>query len=212
MNFPHLTLYLTGTLILLLTPGPAVLYIVARSLSQGRLAGLVSVLGLAVGTLFHVAAATLGLSALIVTSAVAFRTVKILGALYLIYLGVRTLASPGASGPGSGTGQNNRPPRRVFWDGLLVNLLNPKTAVFFLAFLPQFVDPASGKVAGQMFLLGILFVVLGLATDSLYALLAGGVGRWLEARADLRYRTRLLSGAIYLVLGIAAGIGGAEVQ
>ncbi|HSD83688.1 MAG TPA: LysE family translocator, partial [Anaerolineae bacterium] len=146
-NLPNLPVFLLAALILLLTPGPAVLYIVARSLDQGRLAGLVSVLSIEVGNSVHVLAAALGLSALLLSSALAFSVVKYLGAAYLIYLGLRRLLSRDAAQPTATLQRQSL--RRIFRQGVVVAVLNPKTALFFLAFLPQFVDPARGSAAAQ---------------------------------------------------------------
>ncbi len=144
-----LPLFLFASLILLLTPGPAVLYIIARSVDQGRAAGLVSVLSVEIGNFFHVLAATFGLSAILLSSATAFAIVKYLGAAYLIYLGIRKLFSreEAAAAPTV----ESQSLRRAFWQGILVAALNPKTALFFFAFLPQFADSARGPIAPQMF-------------------------------------------------------------
>ena len=158
------------TLALLVVPGPAVVYVVARSIHQGRRAGLASVVGIHVGTLVHIAAATLGLSALIASSAVAFTAVKIAGAVYLVGLGLWTLFSRRAEPDVALGGERNL--RRAFAQGILVNFLNPKTALFFLAFLPQFVDPDAPHPALQIAFLGFLFALLGLVTDSTWALAA----------------------------------------
>src|SRR5262249_36141720 len=166
-----LGIFALAALVLLLTPGPAVLYIVARSVDQGRRAGLVSVLGVHVGTLVHVLAAAAGLSALLTASATAFSVVKYLGAAYLVYLGVRRLLSRGASA--QRVDGRERRLSRVFLDGVTVNVLNPKTALFFLAFLPQFVDVTRGRVGAQVLCLGLVFVLLGAVTDGLYAVSSG---------------------------------------
>ncbi len=201
-------LFLLAALGLLLIPGPSVLYIVTRSVAQGKRAGLASVLGIELASLTHVAAAALGLSALLLTSALAFNVVKYLGAAYLIYLGVRTLLAreerQEAAVPA---------PRRfsqLFSKGFLVNLLNPKTALFFYAFLPQFVDPVRGAVVGQILLLGALFVLLASCTDSLYALLGSTVGRWLTKSARFRRIQRYVTGSVYIVLGLTAAVAGSE--
>jgi threonine/homoserine/homoserine lactone efflux protein len=183
---------------LLAIPGPAVLYIVVQSAEQGRRAGLASVGGIHVGSLVHVAAATAGLSALIVASATAFSVVKYAGAAYLVYLGVRKLLErvPAVE-------SERRPARlrRAFARGIVVNVLNPKTALFFLAFLPQFVDRDRGGIWSQVLVLGLLFVGLGLVSDSLYALAAGTVGGALRRRrAALKYG----SGVVYIGLGAVA--------
>ena len=201
-----LGLFVAAALLLLITPGPAVLYIVARSMDQGRRAGLVSVAGVHAGTLVHIAAAAAGLSAVLTASAAAFGVVKYLGAAYLVYLGLRRLLDPAVAGLAGAT-----PPRRLrraFVDGFIVNLLNPKTALFFLAFLPQFVDVARGRVGAQIFGLGLVFVGLGLVTDSLYALGAGTAARWLRRRPRLLASERWVSGGMYVGLGVAAALAG----
>ncbi len=178
------------------------LYIVARSVQAGRRAGLVSVLGVHAGTLVHVAAAAAGLSAVLAASATAFIGVKLAGGAYLIYLGVRRLLDRAPAVVAAG-----RPGvrlRRAFADGFVVNVLNPKTALFFLAFLPQFVDVARGAVGAQVLALGALFVALGLVTDSLYALAAGAAARRLRARPGFVTGERWLTGGTYIGLGVAA--------
>src|SRR5260370_12453548 len=161
-------LFVVASIVLLLTPGPAVLYIVARSVEQGRAAGLVSVLGIHLGTIVHITAAAVGLSALLVSSALAFAIVKYLGAAYLIWIGIRTLMAkdPDPAAPEIPA----EPLRRVFRDGFVVNLFNPKTAIFFLAFLPQFVDPARGPVHWQILTLGLTFMGLRIISDGMFAL------------------------------------------
>lgn len=206
-DIQNIGLFVSASLVLLLVPGPAVLYIIARSAEQGRKAGLVSVLGIHVGTLVHIAAAVIGLSAVIAASAHAFTVVKLAGALYLVYLGVQTIRGAGANGRGEGPAPQ-RSLRRVFWDGTVVNVLNPKTALFFLAFVPQFVDPAAGNATSQLVTLGLLFVALGIVTDGVYALAGGAVGGWLENRPHLDRNRRVASGVIYIGLGITAALSG----
>jgi threonine/homoserine/homoserine lactone efflux protein len=186
-------------LALLLIPGPAVLYVVVQGAEQGRRVGLASVAGIHLGTLVHVFAATVGLSALIVASAVAFSVVKYAGAVYLIYVGVRKLL--GRDDPKLEPGEQRVSYRRAFVRGAVVNVLNPKTALFFLALLPQFVDPDRGGVWSQALVLGMIFVALGLVTDSLYALAAGTVGGFLRRR---RRGMRYGSGLVFVGLGAAA--------
>ena len=199
-----LSIFLAAALILLLTPGPAVLYIVARSLDQGRLAGFVSVLGIEVGNLVHALAATLGLSAILVSSSLAFAVVKYLGAAYLIYLGVRRLIQRRAAPPAA-TFQPKRL-RRIFRQGVLVAVFNPKTALFFFAFLPQFVDPSRGSVTLQLLTLGCLFVFMAIVTDGIYALLAGTAGQWLKNSRLFMRVERFLAGSVYIGLGVAAAV------
>jgi threonine/homoserine/homoserine lactone efflux protein len=201
-----LAVFVVAAVVLLLTPGPAVLYIVTRSVEQGRLAGLVSALGVHVGTLVHVAAAALGVSALLVSSAVAFDVVKYLGALYLIYLGVRKLL--GRDEPARGRAPAPRSLRRLFGQGVIVNVLNPKTALFFLAFLPQFVDVSKGAVAVQILALGLIFVALGVVSDGLYAVAAGTAGAWLKRDGRLLRAERYVSGGVFVGLGLTAALAG----
>ena len=194
-----------AALALLLIPGPAVLYIVARSASQGRRAGLVSVLGIHVGTLVHIAAAVLGLSALVVASATAFTLVKLAGAAYLVYLGIRTLrGNDGLTDPP--VDALRRSTRRVFTDGVVLNILNPKTAVFFLAFVPQFVDVDAGGSATQIGAFGLLFIALGLVTDGAYALAGGWTGSRLRRSPRVARRSRTGAGVVYLGLGLTTAL------
>jgi threonine/homoserine/homoserine lactone efflux protein len=201
-------IFVLAALVLLLTPGPAVLYIVARSIDQDRRAGLVSMLGVHAGTLVHVACAAAGVSALLAASAAAFSTVKYLGAAYLVYLGIRKLLDR-ASGTGEGHAAARRL-RRAFLDGVIVNVLNPKTALFFLAFLPQFVDLSRGYVGTQILVLGAIFVVLGLITDGSYALTAGAASQWLRRHRAFVTSERWVSGGMYISLGLAAALAGGQ--
>lgn len=204
-TLPDLPLFLIAALILLLTPGPAVLYIVARSMDQGRLAGLVSVLSIETGNFVHVLAATLGLSAILMSSALAFSAVKYLGAAFLVYLGVRRLLAP--ADPHQPDSFRHQSLGRIYRQGVLVAVLNPKTALFFFAFLPQFVDTSMGSVNLQLLTLGVLFVSMAIVTDGTYALLAGTVGGWLKnSRTFLRFE-RYAVGCVYIGLGLTAALG-----
>jgi threonine/homoserine/homoserine lactone efflux protein len=202
-----LGLFIAAALALLLIPGPAVLYIVSRSLEQGRLAGLVSDLGINAGTMVHVVAASLGLSALLMTSALAFAAVKYLGAAYLIWLGLRKLFGPEAA-PDEMQSAPRRGYLRLFRDGFIVNLFNPKTALFFLAFLPQFVDVSRGHVAAQIAFLGLVFVGLGLLTDGCYAMVAGAAGQWLKGNRRFARFERYVTGSVMIGLGLTAALAG----
>jgi len=196
-----LALFFVAALALLLIPGPVVLYTVARSVHQGWRAGILSALAGGLGNFVHVLAATLGLSALLASSALAFSVVKYAGAAYLIYLGVRTLLSREEKGVSTLLPMSHA---QIFRQGLLVSVLNPKTALFFLAFLPQFVTPDAGTVAGQTLFLGLLFVALGVCTDSAYALLAGAAGQVLRRSRRLSEAQRYVTGSVYLALGVTA--------
>jgi threonine/homoserine/homoserine lactone efflux protein len=207
-HFTHLPLFILASAVLLVTPGPAVLYILARSVDQGRRAGLVSVCAIETGNFVHVIAATLGLSALLLSSALAFTIVKYLGAAYLVYLGLRKIFSR-RSVQANGSSQQQSL-HRIFSQGVMVAALNPKTALFFVAFLPQFVDPSQGAVALQMLVLGCLFVTMALVSDSLYALLAGTVGQWLKSSLAAVRAGRYLIGGVYIGLGVTAALTGAR--
>jgi threonine/homoserine/homoserine lactone efflux protein len=204
-------LFVAAALALLLVPGPAVVYVVARSVSGGRLTGLVSVLGIELGTLTHVAFAAAGLSAIVASSVVAFSVVKWLGAAYLVYLGLKQIFGSGggeeeAPSPG---GEESRV--RVFYQSVLVQILNPKVALFFLAFLPQFVDPSRGAAWIQIVVLGATLAFLGLFTDGLYALLGGTAGAWIRKRGgSMRRAGRYVTGGIYIALGAVAAISGKD--
>jgi threonine/homoserine/homoserine lactone efflux protein len=202
-------LFVAASLALTLIPGPAVFYIVARSVEGGRPAGLVSVLGIGAGGLVHVVFAAVGLSAILASSAAAFSVVKWLGAAYLVYLGLqRILARDEESAVVT---VESEPLSRVFSQGVIVNVLNPKTALFFLAFLPQFADPSRGAVPAQISLLGITFVALALCTDGLYALLSGSAADWLMRRNEnsrFRRGQRYVSGGVYIALGAATAVSG----
>jgi threonine/homoserine/homoserine lactone efflux protein len=194
-----LLVFSAAALALIVVPGPAVLYIVAQSLDRGRLAGVVSALGVAVGGLVHVTAATVGLSSLLVSSAEAFTVVKYAGAAYLIGLGLWTLLRHREDDV-SGLPRERRLSRR-FWQGVVVNVLNPKTALFFLAFLPQFVDPDAASPALQIAVLGLLFVVLAVVSDSVWALAAGTASERLRGNRSFLAVRRYVSGSVFVGLG-----------
>jgi threonine/homoserine/homoserine lactone efflux protein len=202
-----MSLFLVAALILLITPGPAVTYIVARSLSQGRAAGLVSSLGVGLGGLFHVTAAALGLSAIITSSALAFSVLKYAGAAYLIWLGIQKLFRGSTEEAAAVPGRESL--RQIFWQGAVVNALNPKTALFFLAFLPQFVNPL-GPLVPQILLLGMIFVTMAIVTDSAWALIASTAAGWLRGRAGLVKSGRYLAGSTYITLGLATAFSGSR--
>jgi threonine/homoserine/homoserine lactone efflux protein len=202
LDVPTLALFSLAALALAVVPGPAVLFIVARSVDQGRLAGLVSALGIGAGSLVHVAAATIGLSSLLASSATAFAVVKYAGAAYLVFLGVRRLLTRERAAAVRAAVRRSH--RRLFCDGVVVNVLNPKTALFFLAFLPQFVDPDGAASWAQIAVLGLLWTMIALSSDSLWALAAGTAGGWLKrSRAYLALR-RWVTGTVFVALGLSA--------
>jgi threonine/homoserine/homoserine lactone efflux protein len=201
-----LLLFAGAALVLLVVPGPAVLYIVAQSIEQGRVAGLVSMLGIQVGGLVHVAAAALGLSALLVQSAVAFSIVKYAGAAYLVYLGLRRLF--GRERLETGLERAPKTLGRLFRQGIVVNVLNPKTALFFFAFLPQFVDPDAGSVGLQIALLGLLFIGIAVVSDGAYAVAAGTAADWVRGNPRFISVERWVSGSIFVGLGVTTALTG----
>jgi threonine/homoserine/homoserine lactone efflux protein len=203
---PLFTAFLAASLVLAVTPGPAVLYIVTRSVSQGRLSGLASVAGVALGNLGNAIGASLGLAALFAVSSTAFTLVKYLGALYLIWLGIQALRRPAANSPLATLAPGGRALRRIFADGFLVALLNPKTAIFFAAFLPQFLQP--GAPALQTVALGAMFVAIAAVTDTLYALASGAVQPWIARASGAPRLGRYVTGTAFIGLGVLTALSG----
>lgn len=202
-----LGLFLAAAVSILLIPGPAVLYVVSRAIAQGHRAGFVSSLGVASATLIHICAAALGLSAMLASSALAFTLVKYAGAAYLVWLGLKALLARSSRPDAASTPHKGG---RLFREGFVVNLLNPKTALFFLAFLPQFVDPGRGHVQGQVAALGLMFAALGLLSDGAYILLTGSLrARLLHSRART-FVERQVSGILYIGLGLTAALTGSH--
>jgi threonine/homoserine/homoserine lactone efflux protein len=200
-ELPTLLLFAGSAATLVLIPGPNLLYIVTRSVEAGRRAGLASVAGVEVGTLIHVAAAAFGLSALLASSAVAFEMVKYAGVAYLVYLGVRALRAGGAAHESAAAPAGMR---RTVAEGVLVNVLNPKVSLFFLAFLPQFVDPDRGAATTQILVLGVVFIAIAATLDLLFVLGAGAVGNRLGGAKSHRF-----AGGVYIALAaLAAATGG----
>ena len=203
--WPLLSAFLVASFILAITPGPGVLFIVARSATQGRRVGMASVLGVAAGNLGSAAIASAGLAALFAVSAFAFNLVKIAGACYLIYMGIRALRRQPEPGPIPS--QPFQPLGQVFRDGFIVSILNPKTAIFFAAFLPQFLA-AHAVTAVHSMALGGLFVLIAACTDSLYAIAAGVLATRLGGDLRLRRWGNVLSGTAFIALGVWAALTG----
>jgi threonine/homoserine/homoserine lactone efflux protein len=201
-------LFLIAALALLLFPGPAVLNIITCSMAHGKRAGLLCVVGTELAAVIHAGAAAVGLSALLHSSILAFSAVKYLGAAYLLVLGARTLLT--REEPRPAIAPASRATVRLLAQGFLVNLLNPKTALFFLAFLPQFVDPTRGTAAVQILTFGALFVAVAFCTDGAYALAAGTAGRWLKGNRRFQRAQRLAAGGVYLGLGLIAAFAAPE--
>jgi threonine/homoserine/homoserine lactone efflux protein len=195
-------LFLLAADALAVVPGPAVAYVVTQSIDGGRRAGLVSALGVATGGVVHVAAATIGVSALIASSATAFTAVKLVGAAYLIGVGIRRILS---REPETEEARPVRAPLpRIYRQGVVVNVLNPKTALFFLAFLPQFVDPGRGAVWGQVAFLGVVFVLVAAASDATYALVSDAIAGKLRRTGTAARLRRFVTGGVFVVLGVTA--------
>lgn len=208
-DWPTLSVFVAAAAVLVVLPGPNTLYIVARSLEQGTAAGLVSCLGVLVATLVHVSGAALGLSALVLASPLAFNLLRYGGAAYLVVLGLRALRRPAvaaASAPAPAPGQGWA---RLFAHGLMINLLNPKTALFITALLPQFVRVERGSIPAQIVVLGGVLILVGLVSDAAYALVAGRAGRWLQGRGPWSRWQARLTGAVCIGLGLAAACTGA---
>ena len=195
-----LPVFVAASIVLLVIPGPAVLFIVARSSSQGRRAGLVSVLGVHTASIVHVLAAVAGLSAVVVASSIAFTAVKVGGGIYLIVLGVKSLRSARRSTEVAAP--TVRPEKRLFAEAFVVSLLNPKVALFFLAFLPQFVQRGHGPIWTQTLVLGAIYILLGLCSDSVYAMIGARLGTRLSGRAAKLRATRYAEGGILVGLGV----------
>jgi threonine/homoserine/homoserine lactone efflux protein len=206
LNWSTLYLFITAVLLLVFIPGPNTLYIIARSIQQGRKAGIVSSLGVQLGTMFHIAAAAFGLSALLLSSALAFNIVKYVGAAYLLYLGVKTFLT--REKIETATDVQRATLSHIFYQGMVVNLLNPKTALFFFAFLPQFVDATRGAVAMQIILLGMILAFLGGLSDITYALVAGSISNWLRGNEKFVRGQRYFAGIVYIGLGAATALTG----
>ena len=195
-----LAVFIAASLALLVIPGPAVLFIVARSGAQGRRAGFVSVLGVHTASTVHVLAAIGGLSAVVVASSIAFTAVKVVGGFYLIVLGVRSVRA--ARDRQEVKTPTARPPKRLFAEAFVVNLLNPKVALFFLAFLPQFVQRGNGAIWSQTLALGVVYILLGLCSDSMYVLVGAHLGARLNGRATRLRASRYAEGSILVGLGV----------
>lgn len=202
MEFSTIWLFCIAAATLLLIPGPAVFYIMAKSIDQGKKAGLVSVLGVSLGGSVHVLAGAIGVSAILMTSATAFSIVKYLGAAYLVYLGCKTLFSPSDHT----ASEIPKAPRKklvtIFYESALVEVLNPKTALFFLAFFPQFISPSAGSVTVQFLLLGTIFIILALISDGLYAVLAASIRKRIPRSKGSSTLQKRITGYFYIVIGV----------
>lgn len=196
----NFSLFVAASWALIIAPGPDMLYVITRGMSQGRKAGLLSALGVTLGILVHTTSATFGLAVLLQTSALAFLLVKYIGALYLIYLGFKALKDKSSFAPLEAHKQAGL--QTIFWQGTLSNVFNPKVALFFLAFLPQFVNQNSNQTTVQMLALGIIFALFGIMFLSLVGFFAGSIGNWLTQQRHIAGKLRWLTGSIFIGLGL----------
>lgn len=201
-DFTRITLFLTAALLLAIAPGPGMLYVLARSLAGGRREGVLSAFGTFLGGMVHVFAAALGLSIILARSAVAFAAVKYLGAAYLCFLGVRMILEARRDNADSAAMLSTiQPQRNPLWQGVATEVLNPKTALFFLSFIPQFVSHTGGHIFLQFVTLGTISVVLNTTADLIVIAMAGPLGVRIRSSAIFRRRQRTVTGAIMIGLG-----------
>jgi len=200
ISIESLILFTSAGLLLNITPGPDMIYTATRSTAQGRNAGIVSALGIGTGTIFHILAAALGLSAILMYSAVAYEIIKWIGAAYLVYLGIRTILDRNKHAEAQNIKKDSL--KKIYMQGIFTNVLNPKVALFFLAFLPQFVDTASGNVTIQILLLGFIFDTTGTIINSLVALFFGKLGGLLNRSPKIKKMQAWFTGTVYIGLGV----------
>jgi threonine/homoserine/homoserine lactone efflux protein len=202
MSFEHinLMLFIMASFTLIITPGPDMIYVISRGIGQGRTAGILSACGVCCGLVLHTLAVAIGLAIVLKTCSIAFYVLKYIGALYLIYLGIRTLTVK--QGLISVKHKKRQSHTSLFLQGFLTNVLNPKVALFFLSFLPQFVDSNSPAVALQSILLGLIYFLLCLVVLVIIALLSGKIGSLLQAKESIARKTGWISGSVLMGLGI----------
>ncbi len=206
---PMLLTFAVAATLLIVVPGPNLIYIVPRGIDQGRRAAVVSALGVETGMLIHVGAAVLGLSAVLASSELLFNVVRYAGAAYLIWLGVASIRSRPAdlTDPAGG---RKLSPARLYTQGIVINVLNPKVGLFFLAFLPQFLDPSRGDTSVQILVFGAIFSGIATISDLLYAMASGAIGSWLRRRSSVARLRGKFSGVVYIALGAVAALTGSS--
>lgn len=204
---PTMFTFALAATLLIIIPGPNVLFIVSRGIDQGRAAAIVSSLGVETGMFIHIAAAMLGLSAVVTSSEFLFNTVKYAGVAYLLWLGLSAIRS-GPVDTAIPVGFRRAPLKRLYMQGMIVNVLNPKVGLFMLAFLPQFVDPSRGSAQIQILVLGMIFILIACVSDGLYALGSGAIGTWLSRHASAARQRGRFAGVIYIALGCLAAFSG----
>lgn len=194
------TLFLVASIALIITPGQDTIYVITRGIGQGKVAGLISALGVNLGVTVHTLFAVLGLSAILRSSALAFTAIKMVGAAYLVYLGIKTILSKEEFSLQSNRQKASR--SMLLWQGFVTNVLNPKVALFFLAFLPQFVNPSLGNISWQMFWMGLCFALLGVVWLSCVGYFAGSMGSWIGHSATASNILRWITSSILIGLGV----------
>ncbi len=200
MDWSNLALFFAASWMLIITPGPDMIYVITRGISQGRKAGMISAVGVTLGILVHTVFAAFGLAIILRTSALAFLAVKFAGAGYLIFLGVKTLIDKSDFKLSRDTPKDDF--RKIFVQGILSNVLNPKIALFFLAFLPQFVNPGHGSASIQMVYLGLTFALFGIVFLVLLGYFSGGIGLWLSKKQTFTEKIRWFTGSVLIALGL----------
>lgn len=208
-TIPTLLAFSLAALLLVIVPGSNLVYIITRGIDQGRRAAVVSALGVETGTLVHVFLATIGLSAVIASSELLFAIIRFAGAGYLVWLGIVNIRSR-PTDLALDPDPSRMRLRRIYAQGVIVNVLNPKVAIFFLAFLPQFVDADRGGAPLQILVLGVLLVLVGIASDMVYATASGQIGSWLNARPAVARQRQRFSGGVYMLLGAVAAFAGSD--
>lgn len=208
-TIPTLLTFAVAATLLIIVPGPNVIYIITRGIDQGRRAAIASAAGVEAGMLFHIGAAVLGLSALVASSELVFNIVKYAGAAYLIWMGIASLRAGPAHLEAPDFSRRARY-SKLFAQGLIVNVLNPKVGLFFVAFLPQFIDPGRGGSTAQILVLGGVFVTIAVVSDLIYAFASGSIGRWLSARESIARQRDRFAGVVYIVLGAVAAVSGSS--
>ncbi len=208
-TLPTLLTFAIAATLLIIVPGPNVIYIITRGIDQGRRAAIASALGVETGMLFHIGAAVLGLSALVASSELVFNIVKYAGAAYLVWMGITSLRAK-LSNLETPEFSRRAGYRRLFAQGLVVNVLNPKVGLFFIAFLPQFIDPGRGSSTFQILVLGAVFATIAVISDLVYAFASGSIGAWLSTRARIARQRDRFAGVVYILLGIVAALSGSS--
>lgn len=201
ITWPQLSLFAAASLVLIFTPGPDIVYVMTRGIAQGRGAAFAAAAGFSLGNIVHTLAAVIGLSAILASSATAFGLVKLAGGLYLIYLGIR-LFRAGATSVIEEKERSGKRLGAIFRQSVIANVLNPKVAIFFLAFFPQFIQPENGNPRIQMLFLGFTFIVLTFIGFNLVGWFAGSVGDWLKRRPNAGQWIHRLAGSVLVGLGL----------